>query len=216
MIHRGELRKVIQSHPILAILRGIPDDILEDYVQTIYDGGVSFLEVAMNTPAASEQIRRLKNHWGEQLLVGAGTVISVEKAKEAIKAGADFLLAPSTNPEVLDYCSRNDIAMIPGAFTASEVTVCMSYGYYDIKLFPAIDLPKRIVKDLKGPLTGTEYVAIGGVGMDNMEQFLEAGYLGVGLASSMMPREILAGKDWEQGKAYVRKLCEKAAYKGFA
>ena len=142
-------------------------------------------------------------------MVGAGTVITEELAKNAVEAGADFLLSPSTDIQVLKYCSENQIAFLPGAMTPSEVTTCMSYGYRDIKLFPAGEMPMSYVKSLKGPLDGTEYVAIGGVNEENIQEFFKNGYIGVGLGSNMLPKGIVEREEWNVGTEYVRELVRK-------
>ena len=186
MLERTDFREVLKANPLLAILRNVEDGKLEQYVQTVMDGGVSFFEVALNSKNALGQIRKLKEKFQGDILVGAGTVITEELAKNAVEAGADFLLSPSTDIQVLKYCSENQIAFLPGAMTPSEVTTCMSYGYRDIKLFPAGEMPMSYVKSLKGPLDGTEYVAIGGVNEENIQEFFKNGYIGVGLGSNML------------------------------
>ena len=204
-----KMRKIVEQNPLLAIMRGIPDEILIDYVEAIYRGGVRFFEVALNTPGALGQIARLKKHFGDRILLGAGTAITVERARAAIDAGAEFLLSPSTDEDVLAFCEREGIPMLPGALTPSDVTCCMRHGFYTIKLFPAVDMPMNYAKHLQGPLDETEYVAIGGVNRENMTEFLRNGCLGVGLGSNVVPKEIVAARDWEAATAYVASLvCE--------
>ena len=99
--------------------------------------------------------------------------------------------------------------MLPGALTPTDVTVCMRHGFYTVKLFPAASMPLDYVKNLKGPLDGTEYVAIGGVNADNMESFIKAGYLGVGLGSNILPKSAVASRDWKSATEYVKSLTEK-------
>ncbi|MBS5388955.1 MAG: bifunctional 4-hydroxy-2-oxoglutarate aldolase/2-dehydro-3-deoxy-phosphogluconate aldolase [Clostridiales bacterium] len=209
MLERTDFREVLKANPLLAILRNVEDGKLEQYVQTVMDGGVSFFEVALNSKNALGQIRKLKEKFQGDILVGAGTVITEELAKNAVEAGADFLLSPSTDIQVLKYCSENQIAFLPGAMTPSEVTTCMSYGYRDIKLFPAGEMPMSYVKSLKGPLDGTEYVAIGGVNEENIQEFFKNGYIGVGLGSNMLPKGIVEREEWNVGTEYVRELVRK-------
>lgn len=209
MLERTDFREVLKANPLLAILRNVEDGKLEQYVQTVMDGGVSFFEVALNSKNALGQIRKLKEKFRDDILVGAGTVITEELAKNAMEAGADFLLSPSTDIQVLKYCDENQIAFLPGAMTPSEVTTCMSYGYRDIKLFPAGEMPLSYVKSLKGPLDGTEYVAIGGVNEENIQEFFKNGYIGVGLGSNMLPKDIVERGEWNAGTEYVRELVRK-------
>lgn len=201
------MRTIIEQNPVLAILRNVPMDIVEPYVESILRGGVRFFEVALNSSDALQQIRFLKDRFGDEILLGAGTAITVELAQQAVEAGAAFLLSPSSDVPVLDYCSRKGIAMLPGALTPTDVSTCVSYGFSTIKLFPAGDMPKNYVKSLKGPFDGTEYVAIGGVNPDNLADFLKSGYLGVGLGSNMVPKDAVKARDWDRCITYVADIC---------
>ena len=96
--------------------------------------------------------------------------------------------------------------MLPGALTPSDVTTCLKYGFDVIKLFPAGDMPKGYIKSLKGPLDETDYVAIGGVNRDNLADFIRQGYIGVGLGSSILPKDAVAKADWAAASAYVSEL----------
>ena len=167
---------------------------------------MNFFEVALNSPGALSQIERLKKHFGDSVKIGAGTAITVERARAALDAGAEFLLSPSTDEDVLRYCANNGVPMLPGVLTPSDVTLCMRYGFYTLKLFPAASMPMNYVKNLKGPLDGTEYVAIGGVNKDNMADFLKSGYIGVGLGSNIMPKDAVGDRDFESASEYVRFL----------
>ncbi|MBO4734320.1 MAG: bifunctional 4-hydroxy-2-oxoglutarate aldolase/2-dehydro-3-deoxy-phosphogluconate aldolase [Clostridia bacterium] len=206
-----DLREVISENPILAIMRNVPKEITLDYAKAIIEGGINFFEVALNSPDALEQISMLKRAYGDRAYIGAGTAITVERAKAATDAGAQFLLSPSTDIEVLEYCRDKKIPILPGALTPSEVTTCLSYGFDVIKLFPAGDMPLGYIKSLKGPLDNTDYVAIGGVNKDNIAEFFRRGYIGVGLGSSILPKEAVAKRDWKAASDYVRELRRKAA-----
>ncbi|MBO4432737.1 MAG: bifunctional 4-hydroxy-2-oxoglutarate aldolase/2-dehydro-3-deoxy-phosphogluconate aldolase [Clostridia bacterium] len=206
-----DLRKVIEDNPLLAIMRNVPLEITLDYAKAIIDGGVNFFEVALNSPDALEQISLLRKAYGDIAYIGAGTAISVERAKAAVEAGAQFLLSPSTDVEVLEYCSQNNIPILPGALTPSDVSTCIRYGFNVIKLFPAGSMPRGYIKALKGPLDNTDYVAIGGVNKDNIADFFEQGYIGVGLGSSILPKEAVAHRDWRAASEYVRQLCKTIA-----
>ena len=203
-----DMRMVVKENPLLAILRNVPTEKAAAYAGAVIRGGVRFFEVALNSAGALEQIALLRKEFGGEALIGAGTAVTVELAKSALDAGAQFLLSPSTDPDVLAYCRDNGVAMLPGALTPSEVSTCIRYGFSTIKLFPAGDMPPGYIKSLKGPLDGTEYVAIGGVNPGNLAEFFRQGYLGVGLGSSMLPAQAVKTGDWEAGTAYVRAMVE--------
>ena len=200
------IRKVVLENPLLAIMRNVPVEKTIPYAEAIVSGGVKFFEVALNSPAACEQIRMLQAHFPEDVYIGAGTAITVERAKAAIDAGAQFLLSPSTDSEVILFCEEHGIALMPGVLTPSDVSFCVRHGFTTLKLFPAGDMPPGYVKSLKGPLDGTEYVAIGGVTRDNIADFFRSGYIGVGLGSAILPKQYVNENRWEEGAEYVADL----------
>ena len=201
---------LVSKHPLLAILRNVPLEKTIDYAEAAVQGGAPFFEVALNSPHALEQITMLRTHFGDRCTVGAGTAITVERCKAALDAGAQFLLTPGTPLDVFSYCAENDIALLPGVLTPTDVAVSLQYGFQTMKLFPAGDMPRSYVKDLKGPYNDTHYIAIGGVTPDNIQEFRRAGCLGVGLASSLMPKDKVAARDWDACAAYVHALAAKA------
>lgn len=206
-----DMKQTVIDNPILAIMRNIPMEKVLNYVGAATEGGVGFFEVALNSKDAYEQIKLLKKNF-QNISIGAGTAITVERAKAAIEAGADFLLSPSTDEDVLAYCQKNQIAIMPGALTPSDVSKCLRYGFPVIKLFPAGDMPMGYIKSLKGPFDETEYVAIGGVNKENMAQFFQQGYLGVGIGSNMIPKELVQNNKWAEASAYVANLVDCAKH----
>ena len=201
-----DMYQIVAKHPLLAILRNVPLEKTIDYAKAAVNGGAPFFEVALNGSDALKQITMLRNHFGDQCLVGAGTAITVERARAALDAGAQFLLTPGTPLDVLEFCAVNDIALLPGVLTPVDVAVCLEYGYKTMKLFPAGSMPAHYVKDLKGPFDDTNYMAIGGVNSDNIRSFFDNGCIGVGLASSLMPKKALAENDWDACTEYVHSL----------
>ena len=203
-----DLEQIMQEHPVLGILRNIPLDKTIDYADAAIRGGVSFFEVALNSPCALQQIEMLRDKFGEQCLVGAGTAITPELCQQAIATGAQFLLTPGTPLDVLRYCRDHEIALLPGVLTPTDVAVSMEYGYHAMKLFPAGSMPLRYLKDLQGPFDKTQFMAIGGVNAENAADFLRAGYWSIGLASALMPKAAVAAGDWQTCENQVRKIVE--------
>ena len=150
-----DMYEVFAQNPLLAILRNVPKEITLDYAGAILKGGVKVFEVALNSPDALEQITMLHKAYGGQCLIGAGTAITVERAQAALDAGAQFLLTPGTPPEVLAFCRDRNVMLLPGVLTPTDVAVSLQYGFKTMKLFPAGDMPRSYVKDLKGPFDDT-------------------------------------------------------------
>ena len=186
---------LVSKHPLLAILRNVPLEKTIDYAEAAVQGGAPFFEVALNSPHALEQITMLRTHFGDRCTVGAGTAITVERCKAALDAGAQFLLTPGTPLDVFSYCAENDIALLPGVLTPTDVATSVQFGY-------------KTMKHLQGPFDGTNYMAIGGVSPANIREFFDAGCISVGLASSLMPKDAVAANDWEACAAYVRGMVD--------
>lgn len=201
-----DMRQIVQAEPLLAILRNVPTEKVLDYTEAAMRGGVSLFEVALNSRDALKQIEMLRSHFGDRCLVGAGTAVTAELCRAALGAGAQFLLTPGTPLEVFQFCAERDAALLPGVLTPTDVATSLLFGCSTMKLFPAGSVPAGYVKDLKGPFDGAAFVAIGGVGPGNIRQFMEAGCIGVGLASGLMPKQAVAENDWESCTAYVRDL----------
>lgn len=201
-----DLKCGLQEAPLLAILRNIPLEITADYGSAVVAGGIRYIEVALNSAHALEQIRILRDTLGSRAHVGAGTAITVDLAKAAVEADAEFLLSPSTDADVLAWCRENGVAMLPGVMTPSDVSVCLRYGFDVLKLFPAGELPMTCVKSLKGPFDNTDYVAIGGVNRENMCEFLRRGCIAVGMSGGLLPKAHVAARDWDGCTAYVRDM----------
>ena len=204
-----DLEQAMREHPILGILRNIPLEKTIYYANSAIHGGVSFFEVALNSPHALQQIEILRNAFGMQCLVGAGTAVTPNLCQQAVAAGAQFLLTPGTPREVLHYCREHEIALLPGVLTPTDVANSLEYGYHVMKLFPAGSMPMHYIKNLKGPFDKTQYMAIGGINADNAADYLRAGYLSVGLASALMPKSAVAAGDWQACENWVRNIVER-------
>lgn len=192
------MHSIIKKYPVVAILRDTPDDDLSPYARSLYDGGIRAFEVSFSAKNAAKQLAWMKEHLPEDTCIGAGTIIDQSKAREALRAGADFFLSPSSDTEILDYCRTNNIPLLPGVFSPSDISLCLSYGYHTLKLFPAGELPARYIKSLKGPFPDAEFVAVGGISPENTASYLKSGFAGVGIGSSLVDKSKFAEKKWGQ------------------
>ncbi|HJD46250.1 MAG TPA: bifunctional 4-hydroxy-2-oxoglutarate aldolase/2-dehydro-3-deoxy-phosphogluconate aldolase [Candidatus Mediterraneibacter norfolkensis] len=198
------MHNIIKKYPVIAILRSTPQEDLEAYTSALYEGGLRVFEVSFSSKTAASQLEWMKEHMASDTCIGAGTVLTREAVETAVQAGADFLLSPSTNPEVLDYCRVNKIPLLPGVFSPTDVSVCLSYGFHTLKLFPAAELPLQYIKSLKGPFPDTEFVAVGGVTPQNTSTYLTSGFAGVGIGSSLVDKSLFQEKNWTQITENIR------------
>ena len=199
-----KIETILKNHPIIAILRNVDDEILPYYVESILDGGIHAGGIARNTSHASEQIKLLREKFGNDLLVGAGTSITKKRIESAREAGACFFLTPSVTKEILEYYVNLNLPVLPGVFSPSDVHLCLKYKIHTMKLFPACELPLSYIQSLKGPFENTNYVAVGGVSIDNLPQIFQAGFIGAGIGSNLIPQSYIEDKNWRAAAEHVR------------
>ncbi|MCY1029600.1 bifunctional 4-hydroxy-2-oxoglutarate aldolase/2-dehydro-3-deoxy-phosphogluconate aldolase [Mammaliicoccus sciuri] len=196
--------QTIKETKLIAILRNTnPNDILP-IVETLYKAGIRAIEVTMNSPKALESIELISNEMKGKVVVGAGTVLDAESARLAILSGATFILSPTVDKDTIRMSKKYGAVSIPGALTPTEILEAYEYGGDIIKVFPTTSLGPEYIKDLQGPLPHIPLLPTGGVSIDNVTDFIEAGAVGVGLGSALVNTKV------ETNKAYFEELEQKA------
>ena len=181
---RAEIVKILKTEKIVAIVRMKEQLEVPAFINSLIKGGIKALEITSNTPGFSEEIANARNRYTQfDVLIGAGTVTNVHIAKEAIEAGAQFLVTPNTNIEVIKVAHAHDIPVLMGAVTPTEVCVAIENGADIIKLFPAGSLGINYFKAIKAPLDKVDFFVVGGINLYNIKDWMEAGAAGVGLGS---------------------------------
>lgn len=182
--------------PIIAILRGIDGDFFGDLMQASFSAGLQAIEITLNTPNALQILQHNSKKVPQGRMLGAGTVCCLEDAKRAIGAGAMFLVAPNTDAHVLEYGRSQGIPVVAGALTPSEVYRAWSLGATMVKVFPCGSLGGAdYIRELRGPFDTIPLVAVGGVSLDSLSSYFEAGATAVGVGASFFGREALAERD---------------------
>ncbi len=190
---------------ITGILRGIRKEDILKVGEILIKYNIKDFEVTYNTKDSLEIVKMLKKEFPDAR-IGMGTILSTDDLKKAEEAGAEFILTPSVNEEVLKYSRERNIDIIPGVFSPSEVALALRYGFNYLKLFPAIDLPDSYIKNLKGPFDNVEFMAVGGVEKDNITDFFRAGFVSVGMGSSLIKKTYLESQDWESMEKHVKEI----------
>ena len=157
---------------IVAIIRGIPSPSLLPVLQALQDGGVSNVEITLNTPGAFEMISQAKKRFGGRMTIGAGTVLDAPSACAAIDRGADFILSPTLDTEVIRVCNTYNKIAVPGVLTPTEALTAWQAGAPVIKIFPAGAMGPGYIKDLLGPLSQLCLMPVGGVNLENAAAFI--------------------------------------------
>jgi 2-dehydro-3-deoxyphosphogluconate aldolase/(4S)-4-hydroxy-2-oxoglutarate aldolase len=153
--------------------------------EALHGAGVEIVEYSLAGDAALAAIRACRERFGDAVLLGAGTVLTGQQAAVAVDAGADFLIAPNVDEEVLESASGLGVLHIPGALTPTEIVLAIRLGAPAVKLFPAARLGAAYVRDLRGPLPDLRLIATGGVSAGNAAEFLEAGCIAVAAGGAL-------------------------------
>ncbi|AQS54827.1 bifunctional 4-hydroxy-2-oxoglutarate aldolase/2-dehydro-3-deoxy-phosphogluconate aldolase [Novibacillus thermophilus] len=181
------LRRLYEQR-IVAIIRGITGEGLDSLVGTLVESGIRIMEVTVDTPGVYDKIQKIKDEYGDEVAVGAGTVLDSETARTAISAGAEFLVSPSLNVDVIKTAKRYGKAVFPGCMTPTEIVQAFEAGADVIKVFPASVVGPRYFRELSGPLGHIPLMPTGGVNLDNALAYVEAGAAAVGLGSALVGR----------------------------
>ena len=199
---RKQVMERIQSEKIIAIVRGMELEQTVKIAQALYEGGVSLIEVTFNQRCpekfheTADCIRAIRETMGNKMLVGAGTVTSVELVELAAQAGALYMISPDTDEAVIRRTRELGLVSIPGAYTATEAKQAWLAGADFVKLFPCVGDAPAYVKAICAPFNHIPFLAVGGVNADNAADFLKAGAVGVGVGSC------LANKKWADAGQY--------------
>lgn len=203
MSKEDQLRRVLDSG-IVAVVRSQDSEQLVEVVRTLADGGVDVVEITMSVPGALDVVKAVRAKLGERVLLGAGTILDPETCRMAILAGAEYIVAPTVNFEVIRLCQRYDKLVMPGAFTPTEILAAWEAGADIVKVFPADVVGPAFFKAIKGPLPQVRVMPTGGVDLTTAAAFLKAGACCLGIGSQMVEPKAVAERNFGR----IRELAE--------
>jgi len=196
------------SHtPIVAILRGYDLETIQSIARSYSAAGFYALEVTMNTVGAAEIIDLLQKEF-DALSIGAGTVCTMPDLEAALAAGAQFIVTPILDEQIVQHCVQENIPVFPGAYTPTEIYRAWSAGASAVKVFPAAQLGAKYIKDVLAPLNEIRLLPTGGVSLENIGDYFEAGAAGVGMGSSLLDKKLIEREDYDGLKDHFLKLAE--------
>jgi Entner-Doudoroff aldolase len=181
----------IESARVIAILRGDYRERGAEIVGALLQGGLTAVEVTLNSPGAFELIGRLAREFGGRMAVGAGTVLKTDEVRKAFDAGAKFIVSPNRNAAVIQTTKRHGLASVPGCFTPSEIVEALDAGADAAKLFPASCLGPGFVRAMRGPVANVRMVPTGGVTPELARAYRAAGAWAVGVGSELVGPDAL-------------------------
>ncbi|MBS3788643.1 MAG: bifunctional 4-hydroxy-2-oxoglutarate aldolase/2-dehydro-3-deoxy-phosphogluconate aldolase [Candidatus Bipolaricaulota bacterium] len=206
MSNQTTLDKMIDSG-VVGVIRTESSEKLLKVSEALKVGGVSCIEVAMTTPDALTVIEEVSGQL-DDVLIGAGTVLDAETARSAILAGAEYLVSPTTDLDMIEMCKRYDKVVAPGAFTPTEVMKAWQAGADIVKVFPASRLGPKFISDIKAPLPQASLMPTGGVSQDNAADYIRAGADAVCAGSALLDKQAIAKENWEVLTSNAKQLVE--------
>jgi len=205
LLNRAEILERIESAGVVAVMRLNDRQKLEKIVNSICAGGVNLLEITFTSPNALEIISDLSKDIKGDYIVGAGTVLDPETAEAAILAGAQFIVSPVLDIDIIKMAHQYDKVCICGAFSATEIYTAWKSGADIVKVFPATSVGPQYLKDIHGPLPQIKLSPTGGVSIDNAEEFIKKGACCIGVGTALLDKTMIAESNW----GGLTKLAEK-------
>ncbi|MFP6574976.1 MAG: bifunctional 4-hydroxy-2-oxoglutarate aldolase/2-dehydro-3-deoxy-phosphogluconate aldolase [Pirellulaceae bacterium] len=201
------LNTVIQEG-IVAVIRAASSELLADVAEALLAGGITVMEITFTVPQATQVLQEMVNRVGDRALVGAGTILDPETARTALLHGAQFLVSPATNPDVIRMAHRYDKLVMPGAHTPTEVLTAWEAGADVVKIFPSDVSGPTHLKALRGPLPQVLMMPTGGVNLETAADFLQAGACALGIGSSLVEKEAVATGDLARIETLARQYVQ--------
>ena len=203
-----QMTELLMRHKIVAIFRNIEEQAAFAAASALIDGGIRLMEVTMNTKGATGMIDSWRQQFGSRAAIGAGTVLDVEMAAQAIDAGAQFLISPNLDEAVIAYGAERDVPVWPGVMTPTEIVKAWKAGAEAVKIFPMASLGLSYLKEIRAPLDRIPMIATGGVDLGNIRDFMAAGACGVGMGSKLLRQDLIQNGDFDGLREHVAQFVQ--------
>lgn len=194
---REETLNRILDKKAIAVIRMADSSKLIRVVEAILEGGVECVEITMTVPGAIQVIKEVAREIGDQALIGSGTVLDGDTARQTMEAGAQFVVGPIFSPEVVEVAHQHGRVVIPGAFSPAEIVTAWNAGADVVKIFPATVLGPKYIKDVRGPLPHIRLCPTGSVTVDNAGEWIKAGAACVGIGSDLLDKQAIQDSRFE-------------------
>ena len=212
----SEIESVVRERKIIAIIRGFAPDTCLRLAEAYAAGGIALVEVTFNQREpetwkdTARAIRAIRERFTPSVRVGAGTVLTEDQLSMCEDAGGEYMITPNVNGSLIRECVRRGLAAMPGALTPTDAVTAHEAGASFVKIFPAGTFGAGYVKALVAPLSHIPFLAVGGIGADNIADFMRAGCIGAGVGGNLTKREWIAAGKWDKIENAARQLVERA------
>ena len=205
---KKDLLNKIEDSGVVAVIRMDDTEKLQKTCESLFEGGILAIEITLTTPDPFNVIRRLSDASNSRFIVGAGTILSQKDAQMAIEAGAQFIVSPIFNKDIIDEALKNDVVCICGGFTPTEIYSAWLAGADIVKVFPATSAGPQYLKDIHGPLPSVKLSPTGGVDLGNVKEFIEKGACFVGVGTALTDKKMIKENDWAGLKQHASKFIQ--------
>ena len=213
---KAEIENAVREKRIVAIIRGFAPETCLRLAEAYARGGIGLVEVTFSqkTPETwkdtAAAIAAIKERFAGNVRVGAGTVLTEEQLSMCEQAGGEYMITPNVNASLIRECVRRGLVAMPGALTPSEAVDAWEAGASFVKIFPAGSLGVGYVKAIRAPLSHIPFLAVGGIGPDNIADFVKAGCVGAGVGGNLTNKEWIAAGEWNKIEETARLLVERS------
>jgi len=191
-----DVLKRIEQVGVIPVVRATSSDEAIAVAEAIGEGGIPLLEITLTVPGAVGVIAELSKRYGNDVLVGAGTVLDAEAARACIDAGAQFVVSPALNLQTIEQCRKEDVPVFPGALTPTEVVTAWQAGADAVKVFPCSAVGgAKYLRALKAPLPQIKLVPTGGVSLTTAKDFIAAGAWALGVGADLVNTRAMQAGD---------------------
>lgn len=201
----------VKEEKLIVIVRGCAPDKLIPLARAMYEGGVRLIEITYSANGSisdedtAKSIALLSKEFEGKMLVGAGTVLTEKQVELTKEAGGKFIISPNTDKAVIEKTRALSLVSMPGAFSPTEICDAYKYGADFVKLFPIAELPVSYVKAIRAPISHIPMLAVGGVNLDNIPEYLKVGICGFGIGSNITDKKMIEEGNFEGITALARK-----------
>ncbi len=192
MTRRAETANSIRKTGVIAVVRTRESDRVAAIAEALIEGGLTAIEITTSVPGAVDVLRTLSGALGTRVLLGAGTVLDAETARRVIDAGARFVVSPIFRRDLLKLCHEQDVAVIPGCFTPTEIFEAWESGADFVNVFPAQALGPAYFRALRGPVPHLPIIASGGVTLDNVAEWIGVGAVALAVHTALLDPQSIA------------------------
>lgn len=206
ILKKYKILNQLHENYLVAVVRGNDEDETKKIVDEIIKGGFKNIEITFTVPNAEEVINQVHKQYGDDIVLGAGTVLDAATAQIAINKGAQYIVSPHLDTNISKLCNVYSIPYLPGCSSATEIIEALRYGSDLIKLFPGGQLGAGFIKDIKGPVPNVELMPSGGVNLDNVSDWIEKGSFAVGIGGDLTKE--FTGNNYEVISEKARKYVE--------